>query len=136
MKKYLKFIVPIAIIGLAYGFYEYNRGHQSTAKIQADHTVSAAELFREFEENEETANAKYLDKVVEVSGEISKISAEDPDKKSISLKSDDMIFGIIGELDPAVDHQLSELNEGENIVIKGICTGMLSDVVLVRCVVK
>ncbi len=135
MKKYIKYLFLLAILVAIFGFYEYNRPHKNVSHMSTDFKTEASQLFTEFEEDETAANAKYLDKVIEVSGIISNITAEQEEAQSITIETENMMFGIIGELDPLSTHKTNDLKKGDRVTLKGICSGMLSDVILVRCVI-
>ena len=45
-----------------------------------------------------------------------------------------MLGGVICQLDELSEHKRTEFETGETVQLKGRCTGMLMDVVLVRCV--
>lgn len=134
MKKYIKYVLLLAAIGLGSAYFMYNKPHKNIQKAKADFALNASELFTEFEANEESANTKYLDKVVEVEGKIQSIKMEDNGQTSIVLDSGSMMFGVSCQLDTTKQATAKQYSEGDNIKLKGVCTGMLMDVVLVRCV--
>lgn len=133
MKKYLKYLLIPLILGLAFGYYQYNKPHKNLSKSEASYQLTASDLYNEFETDETTANTKYLDKVIEVSGKIQGYT-QNGEVKSISLESESGLFGVICELDGSVANIEEVYEKGMTIRLKGICTGMLSDVVLVRCI--
>lgn len=134
MKKVLLFLVPVLLIGLTAAYLMYNKPHQNMERTEADLAISAMDLFSEFEADEAKANEKYLEKVVLVEGEVSDISTNEDGRVSLTLKSGSDLFGVICEMDDLTDHKRTEFSVGETVALKGICTGMLMDVVLVRCV--
>ena len=136
MRKYLPYLLLLAAIGAGIGAYQYNKPHKNINKASADFKLTATELFAEFENDETKAQEKYLDKIIQVSGRVSNISKTDQETSIITLESDHMLFGVQCELDAFSDHSTQVLPvEGEELSLKGICSGMLSDVVLVRCVI-
>lgn len=134
MKKILLFLLILAVGGGAYGVYMYNKPHKNMQRQGADFELSAADLYSEFENDESAANTKYLDKVLQVTGNIREIIKED-EKVSVILETGNLMGGITCELDGFSEHDFSAFNEGDQLSLKGICTGMLLDVVLVRCVI-
>jgi hypothetical protein len=134
--KYIKYLLLLAAIGAAVGFYMYNKPHQNMERAAADVTMTAPELFQAFEEDELAANEAYLDKVVEVKGKVQDVSKDDEGLTSLTLNSGSDMFGVICQFDELTDHSKTEFEVGEEVTVKGICTGKLMDVVLVRCVVK
>ncbi|MBK7008075.1 MAG: hypothetical protein IPH36_05350 [Saprospiraceae bacterium] len=121
------------LAGGAYGHYQYNRPVASLESANADVVLEAPALLKAFETNETTANTQYLDKVIEVSGQISRIE-EDGEKKSIYLSTGNEMSSVICEMESASSTE--GLAAGSKVVVKGKCTGYLMDVVLVQSVVK
>jgi hypothetical protein len=121
----------IGATGAYVGYKMYTKPHRNVAEATAV-KVSAAAVINEYERNEVAANTKYLDKVLEVNGEILTVTKNQKAETVVTLKASDM-GGIICTLENATP---SEIKSGENITIKGICTGYLTDVVLVRCAVQ
>ena len=63
-------MLVLMAIAAGVGYYLYNKPAGTTISSDADHTVTATELFSEFEQNEEAANSKYLNKVLAVTGKV------------------------------------------------------------------
>ncbi|MBK7787721.1 MAG: hypothetical protein IPP37_03380 [Saprospiraceae bacterium] len=133
MKKYIWYLLMAVLAGGAYGYYQYNRPVASLESANADVVLEAPALLKAFETNETTANTQYLDKVIEVSGQISRIE-EDGEKKSIYLSTGNEMSSVICEMESASSTE--GLAAGSKVVVKGKCTGYLMDVVLVQSVVK
>ncbi len=133
MKKIL-IITVILVLGAAiYGYLEFNRGVESNAEAKSDVTISANELLTAFQTNEEEANAKYNDKVVEVTGAV-RDAQQSEGKLVVSLDAGDSMAGVTCEMDP--DNKRTDYKTGDQVTFKCTCSGMLMDVVLVRCVEK
>lgn len=131
MKKLLYLALAAAVIGGAIGYYMWNKPHENIAAAKADLQVSAADLFAQFTADEAGANAKFLDKTVEVSGTV-KASGNN----SVTLDAGgDAMFGVVCALDPATQHAKTTFAAGEQVVLKGKCSGLNMDVQLNRCVV-
>lgn len=134
-KKILLGLLGFAILGIGSALYMYNKPHKNYQKLKPDFVISAEQLCKEFEQNEENANAKYLDKMILVSGKISSIKKTPDGDVSISLKDD--MFGITCTIDAEIALQqkaiISPLKPGDNIEIKGRCDGRLTDVRLSKC---
>lgn len=134
MKKVLITLLSLAAIGMGVGYLIYNKPFEDMNRAKADATLSASELFTAFESDEAAANEQYLDKVVQVSGTVREASTDASGIISITLESGNELAGVICQLDNLSEHPRKEFKPGEQITIKGVCTGMLMDVVLVRCV--
>ncbi|MDX1666122.1 MAG: hypothetical protein R3350_02785 [Saprospiraceae bacterium] len=133
MKKILILAGILGAIGAGIAFYLYNMPHENIQRADADYEMTAAELFRAFNEDEAAANDKYLDEIIEVSGTIQGVQKKDGDIISVTLQSEGM-FGVVCELDQQIEHPKRDFESGETATFKGKCTGKLMDVVLTRCV--
>lgn len=131
--KFLKIGIIAIIIGALIGFYLYNKPHENMEKAKPDIEIGASELFSAFETDELAANEKYLDKVVAVTGVVREVK-EDEGVISIVLETEDMMFGVVCQLDELSENGRTVFEVGESVTFKGLCTGSLMDVVLVRCV--
>lgn len=134
MKKYLKYVLLLALIGGSFGYYMYNKPHQNMNKATAEIHLTSTQLFTDYENDETEANGKYLDKIMEISGKIKEVATDENGMMSLTLESGSDMFGVICQMDNLSKHQRTEFEEGEEVKLKGICTGVLMDVVLVRCV--
>ena len=134
MKKYLYVLLLLGIAALAVGYKVYNKPHQNIAASKADITMNAQDLFGAFADDETTANEKYLDKLIAVSGIVKEVNVEEEGMTSVTLETTDETFGIICQMDNLTKHKRTNFQIGEKVKFKGLCTGMLMDVVLVRCV--
>ena len=122
-------VLLITVTGAVIGYKMYTKPHRNVDQVKAVQ-VSALELVTAYENNEAEANAQYLDKVLEVKGEITGISKNQKEEPVITLRGTDM-SGIICTLEGT---GTSGIKLNSSVVIKGICTGFLTDVVLVRCI--
>ena len=134
MTKYLKFIIPVFLAAVAFGYFQYNKPHKDINKAGSDLKIEAAALFAEYSQDETTADSLYLDKIVEVSGIVKEVSPDDEGNISVTLESGEELFGVICQLDNLSEQKKIDFQIGEEVSFKGICTGMLMDVLLVRCV--
>lgn len=113
------------------GYKMYTKPHRNVANAKSVN-VTAINLVTSYESNEANANTLYLDKVLEVRGEINDVSKNQKGETVITLKGTDMsgvICTLEGMATPAI-------KPNSSVAIKGICTGFLTDVVLVRCVLQ
>ncbi|WP_020538140.1 OB-fold protein [Lewinella cohaerens] len=134
MKNIIKYGLLLAVIGAGIGVYLWNKPHENMDRAKTDVQISAGELFTAFAENEAQANEIYLDKVIAVTGKVREVSKSPEGLVKVTLDSGDEMFGVICQLDELSEHQRTEFQPGESVMLKGKCTGMLMDVVLVRCV--
>lgn len=94
--------------------------------------VSAVALSAEFGNDEAGANAKYLKKVLEVSGTISEVSNNQDGQTVALLQADDPIGGVQCTMrDKGVS-----LQTGQQVTVKGFCNGYTMVVLLSDCILK
>jgi len=139
MKK--SFIILLAVVVVimvaAVGVYSYVFQEQkNTFDLKAEYSIKAEDLFKQFEMNEQSASAKYIDKILEVDGKILAIK-EIAGNYQFSFVDEN--FGVTCFVDSnyAVQQKKEILNLkiGDEVKIKGKCNGYLSDVKLDRCVI-
>jgi hypothetical protein len=131
-----KIVLVLAVIGLVAAFIAYkmyNKPHVDTSATPMMSDLTAEALITAFKENESEANAKYLDRMIGVTGKIISIKTEN-NKTIIQLDANDPMSAILCTLDPLRDDHRTDFKEGEDIHMKGLCSGYLSDVILDRCV--
>src|SRR5210317_2000800 len=90
--------LSLAIIGGLIVFKMYNKEHTDLTKVNPAYKMSASSLFDNFSNNEESANIKYLNKVLEIDGEVSKIEKSEG-LLQLYLSSSDAMFGVICEME-------------------------------------
>ncbi len=132
MKKLLIAAAILAILGGGIGYYMYNKPVEKMEGMTVDEQISATELFEIYEADELAANKRFLDKVMLVTGTVSKIS-KDEGKAAILLDTGDMLANIMCQMED-MDGELPA--EGATVSIKGLCTGYLTDVVLIKGILQ
>lgn len=130
MKSKKKILIAIAVV-IAFvvgaGYYEYNKKAPDVADLSAQQ-ISAVELFKDFTNNETQANQSFLNKALQVSGEVLEVKKNQNQQLQIILDSGDPMFGIACTMDKAG----KIVKPGDHVTIKGICTGYLNDVVIIK----
>jgi hypothetical protein len=124
MKKWLiSGIVLLAAACAAY-YYVMNKPHRSIGDEDGI-AITADSLFDAFAANEQAANAAYLNKVLRVKGKVKAVDRNTEGKQIIVMDTGDLMFGINCTMDTE-----AVVAEGDEIEVKGICTGYLADVVI------
>ena len=133
-KQLLLGLLALLIVGASVGYYFFQKKTPDASAYRTDAKLSAMELFTAFELNENTANQQFLGKTLEVQGEIKSIDNKaDSPTATVYLDGGGLLGGIACEM--AKDKLSDDLAPGQSILIKGICSGLLMDVVLNRCVI-
>jgi hypothetical protein len=136
LKKILILGAVLAGIGGGVGYYLWNKPHATIGK--PDITTTATELATEFGKDEDAATKKFMGDasktiIIQVSGKISDVK-NDTSGISLALETGNPMNGVNCVLDKFTKQPRTDFKVGEEITLKGICTGKLSDVVVDRCV--
>ena len=137
-KKYNVFIaiaMGVAVIACIYGYKEYTRKLPDTNKLKAAFTLNASDLLLQFEADDAKATVKYSDQVISVQGIIGSVQATDS-SGTVFLNDGNSMTSVMCQFDKENLKEMLGLQKGELITIKGICSGYLMDVVMVRCVLE
>lgn len=124
------------IIGVVAGYMIYQKflsTGPSMANRATDVSIQAQELYAAFEEDENAANQAYLNKVLEVRGQVANIKQSDTGKYYLELET--MGFGIIK---CTMEDSFEPGNQdwsGQMVTVKGECLGYLLDVQLGECII-
>jgi len=125
MKRVLIGVILIGLVVSGVIYMMYNKPHRNPESEKST-PISAIDLFRSFEEDEPLANKLYLDKVLEITGKVSEITANQNMTPIIVLETENLVFGVRCTM----DHAEVTVQAGEVVTLKGICTGFLSDVII------
>jgi tRNA_anti-like len=135
MKNWIKValfaVVFLAVAAVWFGLHEFNLKHPDTSKVKPDFVVTATALQKEFEDNEKEASSKYIKKIIEVSGTIATVTPADSTHINVSLKTGSDISSVICTFTASGDHP--KFLTGEEITLRGECSGFLMDVLLNNC---
>lgn len=129
MKKILVYLLILAAIGAGSAYYLYNKPVESLKDAKPAVEVSAHKLLSDYEADEKAADGIYLGKVIQVSGTIASI-VDEAGKKKIQLDAGSPMSTIICEIEN--DRNIGDVKAGDEVKIKGLCSGYLSDVILVQ----
>ena len=122
----MKVLLTIAAIGLIAGllmvFWIFNKPHRDVAKEKGI-ALSAQQVYDAFRTNEASANSKYLDKAIELTGTVADVSTNQEGQKVVNFSTNDLLVMIncTFKTDPG------NLKAGDTITFKGICTGYIPD---------
>lgn len=137
MKLYVKialfFVLFIAIGAILTALILYNKKHVDTSKAKPDFVLTAITLQKEFEKSETTAATKYVNKILEITGTIVSVTPADSVNTNISLKTESDFSSVICSFHKLGDP--STLKTGEEITLRGECSGFLMDVLMNNCAV-
>lgn len=119
-------VILVGLIGVWFFVFFKPTHFKRDVSNETGISLTANSIVAAYKSNEVTANAEYLDKPLQITGEIAETKADQIGKTTLSLKSDDaftFVFCTLKTTDTTI-------KKGDTITVKGICTGFLSDVVL------
>lgn len=126
-------VLVLIIISLFFIINLYNKPFIDIKKSNPELVISAQEILSDYQADENLANKKYVDNLIQIKGEIADISF-DNGISIITLKDISGFSSIICHMLPEANLNVLKLKKGNQIVIKGVCTGFLIDIMMVRCV--
>ncbi len=132
MKKIIIAVLLLVLVGAVIGFYMYTKKIADINDLKEDFALTAEELSMAFNDDETAATQKFANKVILVSGKIIEIKS-DAQNPSIQLEGSDPLTGVTCSLYADEISKFQHLKSGDEITIKGKCTGKLMDVVLNNC---
>ncbi len=127
----LLFLILALITGVAVWKYTFRESESNVASHRTEVTIDAPGLLQAFETNEDSANMKYRDKVILVTGTVGSVT-KDSLGYSVYLKEKDAISGIVCSFDKSSFDSV-RVKPGAQINVKGICMGYLMDVQMNKC---
>ncbi len=129
-------ILLLILIGGTIGYKMWNKPHRSVENTDGT-KVTAQTLYVTYQNDSVSAKKQYTDKVVEVSGTLSKRSTNQQNETILLIST-----GADGAyINCTMEGKVDDIKEGNSVTIKGICSGYIGgdadmglpgDVVLVR----
>lgn len=132
-KNILLLLAVLVILGGYLGIRMYNKPHVNVAESDPDLVLFSQTLLDDFESDEISANEKYLEQIIQVTGKIQKLGTANGNG-TITLTNGTSMGSVICHLSEMENKKMVSLREGQEIMVKGICTGYLMDVILINCV--
>lgn len=140
MKKIFSHVLSAALavgfLFIALGSDDEKETEAAIANEAPAMTVSAEELYADYESNGVAADKKYKGKVLLVSGRVNNIDRDIMDDIYVTLTGD----GVFGDVQCmfAEDHvnEAADLSKGQYITIKGKCDGKLMNVLMKGCSIQ
>jgi hypothetical protein len=126
----------LVLIGLAWGYRLYTKPHASAEGETPAFSLSADTLFAQYQKDEQGADKKYLGKVLEVKGKLGDIQHNGHSEIWIlsAQPGGTSGGGVNCQLYTGEGITAVHPKQGDEVVLKGRCTGFLLDVNLADCV--
>ena len=137
MKKSVKIamsvVVFLGLAGTGVGLYLYNKQDKNLQKEKPDFVLTSIELQKAFEDNEAASIEKYVNRIIDVTGTIESIKPVEGNITNVILKTGSSLSSVICTLSSVSDP--SVLVPGNEVTIRGECSGYLMDVLLNNCAI-
>jgi hypothetical protein len=127
VKKIVLAGLVVGLIAGGIGFYLFNDKVDSTKVMKADFSLKMEDLYGDFNKDEKAASAKYLGKVIEITGVVKSKGGADEQHVDVTLGNEAMGEGTVSiSLETDQVEKAKGVKEGANVTIKGVCTGIQS----------
>ncbi|NVO19263.1 MAG: hypothetical protein HXX13_06150 [Bacteroidetes bacterium] len=141
MKKWIMIIVILAVVGVIAAFlvnkFYINKPHADIEHATPAYTMTANELWKQFNSNLKLADSLYTGKVIEVTGNMNKLEKADTVEYAVFVMEQDSMFGdksIRCELLQNYFEEASKIAIGSSVKVKGFCNGFdQTDVKFSKC---
>ena len=136
MKKILLAVLLLGLIGGGIGYYLWNKPVPSVERQKAAHTLSATELLNAFQQDQSTAQEKYLGQIIAVSGVIDEIIPGEGLRMQVVLETETPMSTVGCVLEEDAEQFIKRgLKKGDQVTIKGKCTGAMDDLLGMQVIV-
>lgn len=97
--------------------------------------VTPSTLISEYEANGVAADAKYKDKLVEITGIVRSIDKDILDTPYIALETSEILSGVQCMFEKGDEAKLANVKKGQSITLQGNLSGKLGNVIVRDCVI-
>ena len=123
MKKLILVILALVVIFAGWYVYkEYNRENADLKTMKPHFTMESGQLIAAFEKDSASANKKYINKVILVSGNVKTIDANG-NPVVFALGNPGEMPSVLCSMDSSYAADYRNIREGDKISVKGMCIG-------------
>ncbi len=127
-------IVALFLSGIITGIFLFNKPQADISNKKADFKLKASELYNEYSSNENSANTKYLNKIIEVTGSVAELTYNPDSSFSVILRDSSADFGVNCNILKNSSKNKNNLRKGDMVNVRGVCSGFNSiEVALNNC---
>jgi hypothetical protein len=124
MKKPIILVsVLLAMVGIVAALYIWNKPKRTAEAEKPAEIVTATQLYSSYTTDEVAANTRFLNKTIQVSGNVESISSDGKGALVINFATESEDGGIVSATFPEPKDLKPE--SGSPIIIKGICAGYI-----------
>ncbi|NEN22989.1 hypothetical protein G3O08_05680 [Cryomorpha ignava] len=136
MKKKIIFSVLILVaVAVSIGYYMFQKPVESLRDKEATWQGSSEDLYDEFTADEVAGNKTFTGNILEVTGTVVDVMQNADSSSTLILNSSHPIFGVKCRIDPKFN-KVETPSKGSEVSLKGLCTGINSDVELNQCIIQ
>jgi hypothetical protein len=125
--------IAVILVGVIAMLYFYDLGYEDIIRAKPDYELTAEELYYEFSNDENSANEKYVGKLLEVAGKLNRKEITSDSTLNLVLETGQAAGSVVCSFKDTEISNHTVLEEGDEVIIKGICTGRRMDVILEDC---
>lgn len=133
VKKLFIIALACALIGAIIAFYVWNKPHKKVENSDAI-SVTAVALCKSFSEDKNKATSQYVNKAIEVTGEVADINFNQDGGTMVILKTEDPILAV----QCTMREKGLKIEKGKTITIRGFYSDYsdITGVLLTDCILK
>ena len=133
-KLLIGFVIAVALVGAVgmYYVFIYSVNHHRDVKEEIGISITANDLATAYQQNEVQANMSYLNKAVLVKGLVISVDKDQSGKTTLLLGDEASLSNVFITLKEV--HKIPQ--KGDTVMVKGVCSGFLSDVVVADAVIE
>ena len=128
-KRHIASLITLLVFSvLATGSTESDEDTKEVQSKTPSYTLSADQLYREYESNEVAADEKYKGKIIIVYGEIQDIGKDIMDEPYIVIGGGGFLDGVQCSFTKSQGSSIASLSKGQNVKVKGEVSGKMGNV--------
>jgi len=127
------FAVIVAFLILALGSADTDTDTQNLQSQAPSYTLSANQLYSEYDSNEVAADFKYEGRVVIVTGTIQEIGKDIMDDAYIVIGGGGFLDGVQCAFTKGEQSSVAHLSKGQQVSVKGEVSGKMGNVLVNKC---
>lgn len=133
-KKNIISALLLLIFGmLSFGSVDTDNDTKNIQSQMASYTLSANQLYDEYDSNEVAADTKYKGTVVIVSGRIHNIGKDVMSQAYIIIGGSGFLDGVQCTFTQSQESAIANLSKGQEVTVKGEVAGKMGNVVINKC---
>ncbi len=126
-------IILLAAGSVYYYVFIYAKTHHRNIQSEQGIAIIADSLSAQYQNNEQAANAKFLNKAIIVKGQLINITQNQQGQTTLLLGNANSFSNVSITLSKNIS---PTQKPGDSILIKGLCTGFLSDVIITEATIQ